>query len=41
MGNDSNGYLVAEKNVRIGENAFVNTPLEHLSDNLFNDSYEE
>lgn len=44
--NDYDGNLVAEMRLhptvlKIGENAFVDTPLEYLSDNPLNDSCEE
>ena len=44
--NDYNGNLVVEKRLHpnvcyIGDNAFVDTPLKHLSDNPLNDSCEE
>lgn len=44
--NDYDGNLVAEKRLhpnvlKIGENAFLDTPLEHLSDNPFKDYCEE
>ena len=44
--NDYDGNLVAEMRlhpnvIKIGEDAFLDTPLEHLSDNPFKDSYEE
>ena len=44
--NDYDGNLVAEMRlhpnvIKIGEDAFLDTPLEHLSDNPFKDSCEE
>ena len=44
--NDYDGNLVAEKRLhpnvlKIGENAFLDTPLEHLSENPFEDFCEE
>lgn len=44
--NDYDGNLVAEMRlhpnvIKIGEDAFLDTPLEHLSDNHFKDSCEE
>ena len=44
--NDYDGNLVAEMGlhrnfIKIGEDAFLDTPLEHLSDNPFKDSCEE
>ena len=44
--NDYDGNLVVEKRLHpnvcyIGDNAFVDTPLKHLSDNPLNDSCEE
>lgn len=44
--NDCDGNLVAEMRlhpnvIKIGEDAFLDTPLEHLSDNPFKDSCEE
>lgn len=44
--NDYDGNLVAEMRlhpnvIKIGEDAFLDTPLEHISDNPFKDSCEE